>query len=319
MSLGTIDQAAASAALQAELEAQSREFERVIDLFEHERPHPATGIMDQLPLDNAIDRLADIQAERARIRAHFAAAGGAAPEAPDPAAEIWDAINGTGRLDELRGHLRREWPRMVRRALDGLESREEAIDRLSRSGGGSDALERLHKLTEERDRLQARLATLAHDPGQKQRRVDQAIEAAGGAPALTACVRSALQFLGRFENRGEVAAADGAVADTEAALAKIDAKTPLGQALKARLTEAKATAKTAKTRAAHDAEANLQSLMSRAARADDNALDSLRSLAEEVPDAFPAGFAESLATLDEVTEEQLKGCLAVIVADHMLD
>jgi len=319
MSLGTINQAAAAAALQAELETLNREWARTIDLFENERPHPATKFPDRLPLDDAVKRLAGIQGERARARASFAEIGEPTPEAPDPAAEIWDAIDATGRLGELRGHLVHEWRSMVRNALDGLDGREGTIDRLSKSGGGSEALAALRKAMDERGELAARLEALAYDPGQKQRRVDAALEAAGGLQALTDCARSALQYLERFEAAGETEAAQEAVAELEAAVKRIDPKTPLGQALKARLTEAKAAAKEARARAAGQAEADLSDLIDRAARADDGALEALAGLAGEVPDAFPAGFSKALAALDDVTEEQLRGCLAVIVADHTPD
>lgn len=319
MTLGTINQGAAVEALQAELDGEAREFERVIDLFEHVRPHPATGLPDQLHILDAIDRLARVQARRSRIRANFAAIGATAPEAPDPAAEIWTAIDATGRIGELRGHLVHEWRSMVRNALDGLDGREGTIDRLSKAGGGSEALAALRKAMDERGELAARLEALAYDPGQKHRRVDAAFEAAGGLQALTDCARSALQYLGRFEDDAGVPQAEAAVREAEAALARIDPKTLLGAHLKARIAEAKAKAK--QTKAAREAsieaaEAALKDLIDRAGQADDDALETLEELVGEVPEAFPETLGPALDALDEVTDDQLKGALAVTIADR---
>lgn len=319
MTLGTINQGAAVEALQAELDGEAREFERVIDLFEHVRPHPATGLPDQLHILDAIDRLARVQARRSRIRANFAAIGATAPEAPDPADEIWTAIDATGRIGELRWHLKRDWLARTQNALKRLGHLEWDIDRLTANPAGSDALERIRELAEQRDRLAAGLDALKYDPGQKQRRVDEAIEGAGGSEALADCARSALQYLGRFEDDAGVPQAEAAVREAEAALARIDPKTLLGAHLKARIAEAKAKAK--QTKAAREAsieaaEAALKDLIDRAGQADDDALETLEELVGEVPEAFPETLGPALDALDEVTDDQLKGALAVIVADR---
>jgi hypothetical protein len=237
------------------------------------------------------------------------------------AREIFDALVSSPRLSDVRSYLSWWFEAYTSQSTKRLGELERTIGWLGETsqfeGGFEDARARLEDCCSQRRKHRVRLETIGYDPEDRRRNAAAAIAGAGRVDHIAACVRVSWQASGKWLEAdpcySTLQAHREALAACEAKLAKAsDAKSRRGVAPRRK-----------RVAAAEQVEATIQfltdrrqvaarSLVTRAAAADEDAVQELVSLAAGSPGVYPEGFAKAFE-IQGPSDEQLVGTLEVLL------
>lgn len=161
-----------------------------------------------------------------------------------------------------------------------------------------------------------RLQLLRFDPQLLAKQQAAALDRFGGVDAVAALVKDARAWLGEEAPSAPAARSAQAEADDLAArMKRVGASSPLAKLHKPRQAEAAARAKKLADEAAAEPDAAAKAFVQAVADGDPQASGSLRALAERLPEGFPDGFSEAFGRPMELSEERLRGALAIALGE----
>jgi hypothetical protein len=240
------------------------------------------------------------------------------------AREIFDALVSTPRSGEVRSYLSWWFEAYTSQGTRRLEELERNIAWLGETsqfkGGFEDARARLEDCLSQKSKHRARFEAIGYDPEGRRRNAAAAIAAAGGVDHLAARVRVSWQASGKWLEADPyyptLKARREALAACEANLVKAsDGKSRRG-ASPLRKRAAAAEQVEATVRFVTDRrQVAARSLVTRAAAADEDAVQELVSLATGCPGAYPEGFAKAFE-VQEPSDDQLVGTLEVLLTEE---
>lgn len=297
------------------------EWSQVVNEFGQGFRSPLPGRRDVTYILDSLRWLRDLQGRRAVVRRRLRAVDpGFAPSEPAPGEEIYSALLATTRAPEVKSWASQHWSALISDSLAAIArseafiaSGEASVAAGARYDEHAPGLEAAHAAAATARDV---LARIGYDPSQRAKQAVETLATMGGPSVVRDDARSALQALDRHEAattaNGLARAAEAAAAALSGTLAKIDGKSRLATATKAKLKEAKSAAAAAQAEALPQAEAALSALIEAAARGEESSINRLCDLARECPDAFAEGFASAFEGL-RPTEAQLQGAFAVAV------
>jgi hypothetical protein len=237
------------------------------------------------------------------------------------AREVFDALVSTPRPGDVRSYLSWWFEAYTSQSTKRLEELERTIAWLGETsqfeGGFEDARTRLKDCLSQRNKHRVRLETIGYDPVDRRHNAAAAIAAAGGVDHIAACVRVSWQASGKWL---EADPYHSTLQAHREALAACEAKLDKASDAKSRREVAP---RRERTIAAEQVEATVlfltdrrqvaaRSLVTRAAAADEDAVQELVSLAAGCPGAYPEGFAK-VFEVQEPSDNQLVGTLELLL------
>jgi hypothetical protein len=238
------------------------------------------------------------------------------------AREVFDALISTPSPGDVRSYLSWWFEAYTSQSTKRLEELERTIAWLGETsqfeGGFEDARARLKDCLSQRSSHRVRLETIGYDLEDRRRSAAAAIAAAGGVDHIAACVRVSWQASGKWLEADSyystLQAQREALTDCEAKLAKASvAKSRRAVALRTGRAAAVGKLKATVQFLTDRRQVAARLLVTRAAAADEDAVQELMTLAAGCPGAYPEGFAKAFE-VPKPSDDQLVGTLEVLLA-----